>query len=175
MFYWFRPLPESDKDLTSWIRFIQHDFFHIHFMKFVYLLQILVLSIPLVFYNWFAHIPSLSLIIIGVSIFIIHECIHIVVIYKQGNISLTFQGVFFWLHTDAVLSKGRFFTFMSAPFIILSMIPFILAFSASGDIRTILLFISWLNTFFSGADIINSVLILQKPTNATFYRGYYIY
>lgn len=175
MFYWFRHLPASDKDLTTWTRFIHHDFFNTHFMKFVYLLQISVLSLPFVIGSWFNDISLAYLIIIGVGIFMMHECIHILVIYKQGDISLTFSGLFFWLDTDAIMSKGRFFTFMSGPFIVLSIIPFILAFFTDGEIRTVLLYISWINTIFSGADIINSFLILLKPRQAKFYRGYYTY
>jgi hypothetical protein len=42
-----------------------------------------------------------------------------------------------------------------------------------GDIHILLLFVSWINSIISAADIINSVLIAIKPRGAVFCSGYY--
>lgn len=142
-------------------------------MKFVYLLQIIILSIPYFFGAGFTHINLFYLIIMGMIVFAIHECLHVLVVYKKGDVSLTFSGIFFWLNTNATLSKTRYWLFMSLPFLVLSIVPAITSFYVSGNIRSILLFVCWINTFISGSDIYNSFLIAIKPKNSFFCRGYY--
>ncbi|MCU5198235.1 DUF3267 domain-containing protein, partial [Bacillus mobilis] len=119
------------------------------------------------------HINIFNLIILGVLVFIIHECLHIIVINKMGDISLTCSGIFFWLNTNAILSKARFWIFMSLPIIVLSVVPAIISSFVSGNIKSILLFICWINTFISASDIYNSFLIAMKPKNSFFCRGYF--
>nr|WP_246066993.1 DUF3267 domain-containing protein [Cytobacillus solani] len=118
-------------------------------------------------------IPIFALVLIGILVFIIHETLHIIVINKKGDISLTFNGIFFLLHTNAILSKPRFWVFMSLPLIVLSVVPAIASFFLSEDIKSILLFVSWINAVISGSDIINSFLIAMKPKNSIFCKGYY--
>lgn len=142
-------------------------------MKFVYVFLFLVLSIPFQMELGFSKLNISFLILIGISTFIVHEWLHIVTVYNKGDMSLTFTRVFFWLHTNAVLSKPRFFLFMSSPFILLSIIPGLLSFFTSGEFQIILLFICWINTLYSASDIFNSVLILKKPQNSKFLRGFY--
>ncbi|WP_264988790.1 DUF3267 domain-containing protein [Lysinibacillus piscis] len=158
--------------LSDWTPFIQNHWYRQHYMKFVYLLQFIILLIPSFFETSFMHIHIFWLIIMGIIVFIIHEYIHIITINKKGDISLTFRG-FFWLNTNAVLSKTRFWLFMSLPFILLSIIPVILSLYVPSNIKSILLFVSWINTLISASDIINSCLIALKPRNAVFCRGYY--
>ncbi|GEM_PF-4483884 len=43
MILWFRHLPKSNIDLAEWNPFIKNNWFREHFMKFVYLLQIIIL------------------------------------------------------------------------------------------------------------------------------------
>ncbi|MDA1760537.1 DUF3267 domain-containing protein [Bacillus thuringiensis] len=160
-------------DYSEWTPFIQNTWYQKHYMKFVYLLQIIIFMIPYFFETGFTHINIFYLIIIGILVFIIHECLHILVISKKGDISLTFSKRFFWLNTNAVLSKTRFWVFMSLPIIVLSIAPAIMSFYVSGNIKSILLFICWINTFISASDIYNSFLIAMKPRNSFFCRGYY--
>lgn len=173
MIIWFKHLPQVKIDDLKWRPFIINDWFRHHYMKFVYLLQLTILCIPFIFYVPFSKYNLLLLFIIAILSFICHEILHILVVHKRGDISLTFSGIFFWLNVDAVLTKKRFLTFMSLPFISLSVVPVILSIFISGDFQVILLFISWINAFYSGSDIINTFLILRKPNNALFYRGYY--
>ena len=105
--------------------------------------------------------------------FFIHEVLHILVVNSKGDISLTFKGIYFWLNTNAILSKRRYWVFMSLPFIVLTVIPAIASFFVSGDIKSLIIFISWYNLIISSSDIINSVLILMKPNKSVFCRGYY--
>lgn len=172
MMHWFRHLPKVSMDLSQWTPFIKNQWFRKHYMKFVYLIQVILLFIPSYFSTGFSHIHTFALILTGILVFILHEFLRIFVIKNKGDISLTFSGIFFWINTNAVLSKGRFWVFMSLPFIMLSVFPFILSFYVSGDLRLILLFISWINTLISASDIINSFLIALKPKNTLFCRGY---
>lgn len=125
---WFRSLPQVRIDLSEWIPFIRNQWLQTHYMKFVYLLQVMIFLIPYFFREWFPPIPIFALVLIGNLVFIIHETLHIIVINKKSDISLTFSGIFFWLHTNAILSKPRFWVFMSLPLIILSVVPAIASF-----------------------------------------------
>lgn len=173
MIIWFQHLPPKSIDLSKWTPFIQNNWYRKHFMKFVYLLLIIIFLIPYFFKIGFNNINIFPQVIIGVFVFIIHECLHILVINKKGDISLTFSGIFFWLHTNAILSKSRFFAFMSLPFIVLSVVPGIMSFYVSGNIKSIILFVCWINSVISSADIINAFLIAIKPKNSIFCKGYY--
>ena len=173
MILWFKHLPFPQLDKTIWKPFIKQPFFRMHFMKFVYALQLLVLVIPFLNNNWFPSLTLPLLIAIYLIILGIHECIHILVIYSKGDISLTFRGTFFWLHTNAPLRKRRFLTFMSLPFFTLSVLPFLLSFFVTNEVKALLLYISWVNTFLSSSDIINTFLIIIKPKDAIFCRGFY--
>lgn len=174
MILWFRNLPQFSLDLSEWKPFIQNNWFRKHYMKFVYLLQFTFFLAP----NWFGVrftlITKFPLILIIFFVFIIHEILHILVINNKGDISLTFRGIFFWLNTNAILSKKRFWVFMSLPFIVLSVIPAITSFFVSGNIKSLILFISWINLIISSSDIVNSYLILIKPNKSVFCRGYYL-
>ncbi|WP_460012317.1 DUF3267 domain-containing protein [Lysinibacillus sp. CTST325] len=160
-------------DLSKWTHFIQNNWYRKHYMKFVYLLQIIIFLIPYFFGIRFTHINIFPLIIIGIFVFIVHECLHILVINKKGDISFTFSGIFFWLNTNAILSKTRFWVFMSLPFIVLSIVPGIMSFFVSGNVKSIILFVSWINALISSSDIVNAFLIAIKPKNSIFCRGYY--
>lgn len=171
---WFRHLPQISMDWSEWTPFIQNNWYRKHYMKFVYLLQIIIFMIPFFFETSFTHINISFLILMGIFVFLIHECLHIVVIYKQGDISLTFSGIFFWLSTNAILSKTRFWIFMSLPIIVLSIVPAVMSFYESGDLKAILLFVCWINAVISSSDIYNSFLIASKPKKTVFCRGYYL-
>ncbi|MGE7873434.1 DUF3267 domain-containing protein [Bacillus paramycoides] len=172
MILWFRNLPQLSLDLSEWKPFIQNTWFRKHYMKFVYLLTVTFFLAP----NWFGvsfnHMTKLPLILIVFFVFLIHEALHILVINNKGDISLTFRGLYFWLNTSAILSKKRFWVFMSLPFIVLSVIPAIISFFVSGDIKSLILLISWINLIISASDIVNSFLILIKPNKSVFCRGY---
>ncbi|KMN46165.1 DUF3267 domain-containing protein [Bacillus sp. LK2] len=160
-------------DFSEWTPFIKNNWYQKHYMKFVYLLQIIIFLIPYFFGVGFTHINIFYLIIIGIFVFIIHECLHILVIRNKGDISLTCTGIFFWLNTNTILSKARFWVFMSLPIIVLSVVPAVMSFYISGNMKSIILFVCWINTFISASDIYNSFLIAIKPKNSVFCRGYY--
>jgi Putative zincin peptidase len=172
MILWFLHLLQINMNLSEWIPFIRNDWFRNQFMKFVYLLQKMILLLPFVFGGWPGNMNIFVYIFIGICVFVLHECLHIIILKSKGDISLTFKG-FFWLNTNAVLTKTRFWIFMSLPLIVLSVIPFLLSFYVSGNLKTTILFIGWINLLISASDIINSVLFALKPKNTVFCRGYY--
>lgn len=172
MIYFFKPLPACDLDLSDWQPFIKNKWFDKHFMKFVYALQIVlvILSVYMgawLFSNWFVKI------IVFCVVYLIHELLHIVVIYRIGNISITHSGIFFWIHSDAVMGKKRFWLFMALPFLGLTVLPMILMIWTKGWWFELIRYVVWVNAIIAGADIINIVLIALKPTQAKFCRGYY--
>ncbi|NIK77711.1 hypothetical protein FHS15_002849 [Paenibacillus castaneae] len=173
MIVWFRHLPEMSMDVSEWKPFIQNNWFRKHYMKFVYLLMIIFFLAPFWLGAEFTPITKFPLILIIASVFITHEILHILVINTKGDISLTFRGIFFWLNTNATLSKKRFWVFMSLPYIGLSVMPAITSLFVSGNMKSLLLFIGWINVIISSSDIINSFLILIKPNNSVFCRCYY--
>ncbi|HDR4903632.1 TPA: DUF3267 domain-containing protein, partial [Bacillus cereus] len=62
---WFRHLPQISMDLSEWTPFIQNNWHRKHYMKFVYVLQIIIFLIPYYFGADFTHINIFYLIIIG--------------------------------------------------------------------------------------------------------------
>ena len=173
MIIWFRHLPHINMDLLEWTPFIKNSWFRKHYMKFVYLLQFIIFLMSCFFDVGVSSINTFTLILMFILVFIIHESLHILVINNKGDISFTFSGAFFWLHTNEVLSKMRFWLFMSLPLIALSFVPAIVSLYVSGYIKSILVCISWINLLLSFSDIINSLLIAIKPKNSVFCRGYY--
>lgn len=170
---WFKHLPPVQLDESKWQPFLKYDFTRDHFMKFVYALQISVILIPTFYNDWFPSLSLLTLIVIALFSFILHECLHIITIYHKGDLSLTFRGVFFWIHTNTPLSKIHFFTFMGLPFFGLTVLPLIASFFVNESLQSTLLYISWFNTITSGSDLINLFLITLKPNKAIFCRGFY--
>ena len=167
-----KPLPDEVIDITDWKPFIKNQWFRNHFMYFVYFLQatLVVASLRLGVWNFADFFVKAGLFVL---IYIIHELLHLIVIWKAGDISITHSGIFFWITSGAVLGKLRFFIFMSLPLIGLTILPSILCFFCQDELRNIAVYIVWVNSIIAGADIINSVLIIMKPNNSVFYRGYY--
>lgn len=189
MLYFMKPLPESKLDTSDWKHFIKNQWFRKHFMYFVYCLQAVLLVLSMLLGVWLA-LDDIMKVGLFISTFVIHELLHLVVIYRIGDISITHSGIFFWIASGAVLSKLRFFVFMSLPFIGLTVVPAIAALflcayesaghipqaglpDVSGGLKDILVYVAWINAIIAGSDIINSVLIAIKPKKSLFYRGYY--
>lgn len=167
-----RPLPDSKIDTSDWRPFIKNPWFRNHFMSFVYCLQALLLILSMVFGVWrFSN----ALVKYGLYLctFLLHELLHLAVIYKAGDVSITHSGIFFWITSGAVLGKLRFFVFMSLPFIGLTVVPAILCVFLPNGLKDMMAYVAWINSIIAGSDIINSVLIAIKPNDALFHRGCY--
>lgn len=172
MIYFFKPLPPGDIDFNKYMPFIKNEWFRRHFMKFVYALQLMIIALSIVFgvwnySNWFIRT------VLFIGVFICHELLHILVVCKIGDISLTHSGIFFWLNSNAIMSKRRFWLFMTLPLLVFTLIPMIFLWLLEGYIFDMMLYVVWINAIIAGSDIINSVLIAFKPSHAKFYRGYY--
>lgn len=172
MIYFMKSFPEEKVDISGWNRFIRNDWFNKNFMFFVYALQIMLLLLPFLF-GWTYSVSVPLRILIGVSTFLVHEMLHFICIVRIGDVSLTHSGIFFWMHSNAIMTKWKFWLFMTLPFLVLTIVPLIaLPFVSEGWFE-FFLFVAWINAIIAGSDIINSVLILFKPRKAKFYRGYY--
>ncbi|MCQ2467889.1 MAG: DUF3267 domain-containing protein [Clostridia bacterium] len=172
MFYWMKPLPDADIDYEKYKPFIKNDWFRRNFMYFVYVLQatLVILSIVLGVWNFSNFFIRLILFLL---VYVVHELLHISVVWRIGDISLTHSGIFFWLNSSAKMSKLRFLLFMSMPLIILSIAPMIVALFSNGSVYQYMRYVAWINAIIAGADIINTFLIIIKPRNSVFYRGFY--
>ena len=172
MLYFMKPIPKGTIDTTDWNPFIKNQWFKNHFMYFVYYLQTALLISSIKLGVWGFSTVFIK-VVLFVCTYVIHELLHMIVIYKAGDMSITHSGIFLWINSGAVLSKLRFFIFMSLPFISLTVIPAILCIFLSGELKDLAVYVSWINSIIAGSDIINSVLIAMKPKNTLFYRGYY--
>lgn len=193
MIVWFKNLPEKDIDYSKWVPFIKSTWIRKNFIKFAYLLMFVLFILPNFFkYNTYRNhinntfsnfmnnsiIASISSILyvmfIILTVYVLHELLHIVVIYKKCDISITYnRGIFLWITPNDVLQKKQFWLFMSLPIIGLSIVPSIVSVLINGYFKSLLLYICWVNLIIGSADIINSILILIKPNNTLFYRGRY--
>lgn len=172
MIYWMKHLPKVEIDETEYKPFIKNEWFRRNFMWFVYGLQILLVIGSMWSGIWRFADGLFELMVFGIT-FLIHELLHVLIVFSKGDLSLTHSGIFFWLNSDAKMTKTRFFSFVSTPFLVLTALPAIASLFVNGDLMYLLQFIAWINSIIAGADIINMVLILFKPRKAIFYRGFY--
>lgn len=172
MLYFFKPLPTSNMDFSDYQPFIKNRWFRKYFMMFVYALQIMLIWISIELEVWeFSNIVTKFAVF--VVVYVIHELLHILVIHRIGDISLTHSGIFLWLNSSAIMSKKRFWLFMTLPLLGLTIVPLMLLPFVDGLVFETLRYILWVNAIIAGSDIINSILIAIKPANAKFCRGYY--
>ena len=172
MIYWVKTPPPADIDYNEYKPFIRNDWFRNHYMFYAYGLMALLAVLLFVTggmkgVSWFLRIP------VFVLVFLVHELLHILVIYRIGDIYLSHSGLFFWMNTNAEMSKGRFWLFMTLPLLTLTLVPAALLLLNTGAFRPYLLYIAWSNAIIASSDIINSPLILLKPNDSVFCRGFY--
>ena len=172
MLYWMKPLPEADIDYEKYRPFIRNDWFRRNFMWFVYLLQATLVSLSIFLGVWKFSNVFIRLILF-LLVYLVHELLHVSVVWRIGDISLTHSGIFFWLNSSAKMSKIRFLLFMSMPLLVLSIVPMVIALFSNGSVYQCMSYIAWINAIIAGADIINTFLIIIKPRNSVFYRGFY--
>ena len=88
MFYWMKPLPEADIDYEKYKPFIRNNWFRQNFMYFVYVLQVtlVILSILLGVWKFSNILIKLALFLL---VYLVHELLHISVVWRVGDISLT--------------------------------------------------------------------------------------
>lgn len=172
MLHWVKALPGAEIDFSVYRPFIRNGWFRKHFMMFVYALMVLLCVLCLMT-GGERGIGVLPRLLVTVAVFLVHELLHILVVYSIGEIYMMHSGIFFWLHSDAEMSKGRFWLFMTLPFLGLTVMPAVLLFFVSGPAVPWLKWTAWINAIIASSDIINSVLILLKPRGSFFWRGYY--
>ncbi|HAS92160.1 MAG TPA: DUF3267 domain-containing protein [Clostridiales bacterium] len=172
MLNWFKELEPVKVDTNIWKPFIQNEWFNRNFMFISRILQFILIVGSILFGVW-DYFPASKNLILVLLVFVVHEGIHIITIYRNGNVNLTRSKLDFWIYTDKVLTKTHFWIFMTAPILILSAIPVLLYFCTNGILNELMLFIAWVNLIIARTDIINSILILLKPSGSVFCRGYY--
>lgn len=172
MIYWVKTQPQADIDHSEYKPFIRNDWFRNHYMFFAYGLMAL-LTVLFFATGAVKAIHSLLRLPVFVLVFLVHESLHMLVVYRIGDIYLSHSGLFFWMQPHARMSKGRFFLFMTLPLFTLTVVPAVLLLPDTGALRPYLLYIAWSNAIIASSDIINAVLIPLKPNDSVFYRGYY--
>lgn len=172
MLFWNKTIPQLNIDQREYKPLIKNDWFRKHYMWFAYGLMILI-YLTAFFTGGFRAGNIIIRILVFLAVYPVHELLHIVTVCRKGDIYLSHSGIYFWLTPDIELSKGRFWIFITLPLIILTGFTGAGAVFASGALREYLAYIAWINAFIAGSDIINSFLILIKPSGSSFYRGYY--
>ena len=191
MIYWFKNLPIKSFDDNIWKSIIPYKRLRENFMVAAYLLQFALFVIFMIYVRSYTpnhdiNMQSLSYKMLNyvsnhksiiyislIAMVIIHEMLHIAVIFNKGDFSITFKYLYFWITTNAELSKICYFTFAFLPLFILSIIPFIISLFIFNDLAFIIRIVAFLNLIVSSADIINIVFILSKPNRAIFCQGMY--
>ena len=172
MIRWMKQLPEPRIDYNEYKPFIRNDWFRRNYMWFAYGLMIVLANVA--FYTGgLAAGNFLTKLLICLIVYPIHELCHILVAAPKGDIFLTHSGLYFWLTPDFPMRKWHFWLFISLPFIMLTVVPAVCSFFAPDALRPYLVFIAWVNAVIAGSDIINIGLILIKPNDSVFYRGFY--
>ncbi len=167
-----KQIPELDIDRNVYKPFIKNEWFRRNYMWFAYGLMILIFEAAF-FLGRFGVGSLLTKILLYVAVYLVHESLHILTVCKKGDIYLSHSGMYLWLTPNFVLSKKRYLLFMTLPLLLLTGVTGTLSFFVSGEASLYLKLIAWLNAIAAGSDIINTVLILIKPRNAFFYRGFY--
>jgi hypothetical protein len=173
MIKWVTKLPETEIDTNEYKPFIKNQWFREHYMWFAYALMFLLILPVSLLTTSMNDIPFLLRLGMIIPVFLIHELLHVLVVFRIGDIYLTHSGLFFWLRSDAHMSKIRFLIFMSLPFLVLSVLPLVIKLFYTGPLVPYISYIAWINSIMASSDILNSMLILIKPRNSVFWRGYY--
>ena len=172
MIYLFKNFSKNNIDLSEWKSFISNEWFRKNYMTFVYILMGLLFLISNRFCIWVNENFVIEFLVF-ILVFIIHELLHIITVVFKGDISFTHSGIFFWLNINMILTKMRFFLFMSLPIITLSIVPFGVSLFVNFHLRNWLIIVCWFNLIIASSDIINSLLIIIKPNHTLFYKGFY--
>lgn len=142
MIYLFKPLPVDKIDISDWKTFREPIWIKKNFMKFVYILQV-ILILTSVYCGVWNMLNFGSQILIFVLTFILHELLHIIIVCRLGDVSLTYHvGIFLWLTPSAVMTKKRYLLYMVLPFTILTLSFSIIGFFMTGITRDIFIFIA---------------------------------
>jgi len=192
MIYWFIELPPKpfDDNIKIWKLVIPYKWLRECFMAVVYLLQFVLVIVLMTYirnytpkYDYDINSQSVILIykifsyisnhrsIIYITIItmpVIHELLHIAVIFNKGDFSITFKHFFFWITSNAEMSKFRYFTFTFLPLFILAGIPFILSFFAFNTLAFIFRVIALYNLIISTA----SVLVFSNSSTVKYSEAY---
>ena len=173
MIYWNKELPKLNINYSEYEPFIGNEWLRKKYMYFTYGIMVVLFVLALITGGLSAG-NLLIRVLIFPFVYVIHEFLHIIIVFQKGDIYLNyFGGIYLWLTPDIELPKRRFWLYMTLPLLVLTGLTGIGSLFSSGAIKEYLCYIAWLNAIIAGSDIINSVLIMIKPVDSRFYRGYY--
>ena len=172
MLYIGKELPQMDIDENEYKPFIRHEWFRKKYMWFAYGLMFLLFITALSLGSLRAGHFIIRLIVFAIT-YVVHELLHIVTVFRKGDIYLNRSGIYLWLTPNFILSKREFWIFMTLPFLVLTCLVGLSSYLVSEHVGMYLKYIAWINSIIAGSDIINSALIMMMPRNSYFYRGYY--
>lgn len=94
----------------------------------------------------------------------VHEFLHLIFFpqFKNTIVGASLKHLIFYVSTKSQITKIRLLILLLFPFLILSIIPFILLFFYNNEI---LLYVFLYNTIGSGIDLISFYYILRLPNN----------
>lgn len=193
MISWFKELPEIDVDFFIWKPLITSTFLRNNYMKFVYSIAGILIFITGVigrktfnkemFLTFTQYTDNLAIgvffsvtycIFLFVLIFILHELLHIIIYYKQGDLSITYHNLLVRINTNAIITKKRFIIGLLLPIIVLTILPLLVSNFIDGYVNSLMLYIGCNNLVIGSFDIFESLIIIFKPNNSMFCCGYYM-
>ena len=173
MIHWNKTLPKLNINYDEYKPFIKNEWFRKNYMYFAYGLMILLFVLATITGGFRAGNLWIKILLFP-FVYVIHESLHVLTVFRKGDIYLNYWGgIYLWMTPDFELSKPRYWLFMTLPLLVLTGCTGIAGLFGSGAVKEYLCYIAWLNAFIAGSDIINSPLILIKPAGSHFYRGYY--
>lgn len=187
MIYLFKDLPDADIDTSQWHMMLENTMIKKLYSIATYLfMPVLVVALYLLKYDFFylpkviqsdnmpGFLSPILWMILILVILLVHELLHIVTIYKRGDVSVTFSRLFVRVNTNVVLRKSQRILCVIFPLLILSAIPGVIAlFIVSIEIKSILNFICWTNLILSGYDVSSFFLVLSIPKHSLTYKALY--
>ena len=174
MIYWFKNMPPKLTEFDDWVPLLQNDFLKKNHILIAQGLGVIILLLGIkTMFSTAVELFNQILIPIIIFILLLHESLHVLPVIKYGDISLNIKSGFFWVKTNAELSKKHQILYLSLPLIILSVIPLFLALFFSEQLKFLLIFISFINIACSTSDILNLFYVISKPNNSIFCMGNY--
>ena len=111
MIYWNKSLPKLNIDYEEYKPFIKNEWFRKNYMYFAYGLMIMLFAWATITGGFRAGNLWIRILIFP-FVYVIHESLHVLSVFRKGDIYLNyFGGIYLWLTPDVELSKPRVLDF----------------------------------------------------------------
>ena len=120
MIYWNKSLPKLNIDYEKYKPCIKNEWFRKNYMYFAYGLMIMLFALATITGGFRAGNLWIRILIFP-FVYVIHESLHVLSVFRKGDIYLNyFGGIYLWMTPNFELSKSRYWIFMTLPLLILT-------------------------------------------------------